>query len=46
LSKPILDALKELISDGIYLKILTKWAVQGGTSYGAITSPVINGASG
>jgi len=40
MSKPILDAMKELISDGVYLKILTKWGVQAG----AITSPAINGA--
>ena len=40
MSKPILDALKELISDGVYVKILTKWGVQAG----AITSPAINGA--
>jgi polar amino acid transport system substrate-binding protein len=40
MSKPILDALKQLISDGTYLKILTKWGVQAG----AITNPVVNGA--
>ena len=40
LSKPILDALQQLISNGIYVKILTKWGVQAG----AITNPVINGA--
>jgi polar amino acid transport system substrate-binding protein len=41
MSKPILDALKKLIADGVYLKILTKWGVQAG----AITDPVINGAT-
>jgi polar amino acid transport system substrate-binding protein len=41
MSKPILDALKKLVADGTYLKILTKWGVQAG----AITDPVINGAA-
>jgi polar amino acid transport system substrate-binding protein len=40
MTKPILDALNELISSGTYKKILTKWGVQGG----AITNPKINGA--
>jgi polar amino acid transport system substrate-binding protein len=40
LAKPLLDAVKQLIADGTYLKILTKWGVQGG----AITNPKINGA--
>ncbi|MGH3498115.1 MAG: ABC transporter substrate-binding protein [Nocardioidaceae bacterium] len=41
MSKPILDALKKLISDGTYKKILDKWGVEAG----AITNPVINGAT-
>jgi polar amino acid transport system substrate-binding protein len=40
MTKPVLDALKELISSGTYKKILTKWGVQGG----AITNPAINAA--
>jgi polar amino acid transport system substrate-binding protein len=40
MAKPILDALKELMSNGTYNAILTKWGVQEG----AITNPVINGA--
>jgi polar amino acid transport system substrate-binding protein len=40
MAKPILDALKELMSNGTYKAILTKWGVQEG----AITNPVINGA--
>jgi len=40
LSKAILDALKKLMADGVYMKLLTKWGVQAG----AITNPVINGA--
>lgn len=40
MAKPILDALKELMSNGTYRAILTKWGVQEG----AITNPVINGA--
>lgn len=39
-AQPVLLAVKELIADGAYTKILTKWDVQAG----AITSPVINGA--
>jgi polar amino acid transport system substrate-binding protein len=42
MTKPILDALNKLISDGVYLQILTKWGVQAG----AITSATINGAVG
>jgi polar amino acid transport system substrate-binding protein len=42
MSKPILDALTKLISTGAYLQILTNWGVEAG----AITTPVINGASG
>ena len=40
MAKPILDALKELISNGTYMNILKKW----GISAGAITNPTINGA--
>jgi polar amino acid transport system substrate-binding protein len=40
LDKPILSALKVLMSDGKYTAILTKWGVQKG----AITNPKINGA--
>ena len=40
MAQPILDAVKQLMSDGVYTAILTKWGVQSG----AITSPVINGA--
>jgi polar amino acid transport system substrate-binding protein len=41
LDKATLAALKELIKNGTYTKILTKWGVQAG----AITSPKINGAT-
>jgi polar amino acid transport system substrate-binding protein len=41
MAKPILDALKLLMANGTYTKILQKWGVQGG----AISSPVINGAT-
>lgn len=37
LDQPILGAIKQLMSDGIYAKILEKW----GTSAGAITNPAI-----
>jgi polar amino acid transport system substrate-binding protein len=40
MAKPILDALKHLMSDGTYTKILDKWGIQ----QGAIKNPVINGA--
>jgi polar amino acid transport system substrate-binding protein len=40
MDKPMLEALKKLISDGTYMKILKKWGVQEG----AIDNPVINGA--
>jgi polar amino acid transport system substrate-binding protein len=40
MAKPILDALKVLMSDGTYKAILTKWGIQAG----AITNPKINGA--
>jgi polar amino acid transport system substrate-binding protein len=42
MARPILDALKLLMSNGTYEAILTKWGVQSG----AITDPVINGAIG
>jgi polar amino acid transport system substrate-binding protein len=41
LQEPVLAALKALIADGTYKKILTKW----GVADGAITDPVINGAT-
>lgn len=41
MAKPILDALKQLIANGTYMKILQKWGVQAG----AIPTPVINGAT-
>jgi polar amino acid transport system substrate-binding protein len=41
MAKPVLAAMKELIANGTYMKILTKWGVQAG----AITNPVINGAT-
>jgi polar amino acid transport system substrate-binding protein len=37
---PVLAALKHLMADGTYAKVLAKWGVQGG----AISNPVINGA--
>jgi polar amino acid transport system substrate-binding protein len=40
MAKPVLAAVKSLMADGTYMKILKKWAVQAG----AITSPKINGA--
>jgi polar amino acid transport system substrate-binding protein len=40
MAKPILDALKELISNGTYMTIMTKWGIQAG----GITNPTINGA--
>ncbi len=40
LTKPILDALTKLMSDGTYMQILQKWGVESG----AITNPQINGA--
>jgi len=40
MTKPILDALKELISNGTYMTILQKYGVQAG----AIKNPTINGA--
>lgn len=41
LAQPFLGAIKDLMSDGIYAKILAKWA----TTQGAISNPVINGAT-
>ncbi|MDX6657044.1 MAG: polar amino acid transport system substrate-binding protein [Solirubrobacteraceae bacterium] len=41
LAKPVLAALKDLIANGKYKEILAKW----GISAGAITTPVINGAT-
>jgi polar amino acid transport system substrate-binding protein len=41
LDKPILDALKQLMSNGQYKSILTKWGIQEG----AIDNPTINGAT-
>jgi polar amino acid transport system substrate-binding protein len=41
MAQPVLAALKQLMSDGTYTKILDKWGVQGG----AISNPTINGAT-
>jgi polar amino acid transport system substrate-binding protein len=41
MAKPVLDALKVLMSNGTYTKILQNWGIQAG----AITNPVINGAT-
>jgi polar amino acid transport system substrate-binding protein len=40
LDQAILAALKDLMADGTYKRILDKWGLQGG----AISNPVINGA--
>jgi polar amino acid transport system substrate-binding protein len=40
MTAPILAALKSLMSDGTYGRILTKWGIQSG----AISTPKINGA--
>jgi polar amino acid transport system substrate-binding protein len=40
MTKPTLDALKELIANGTYTSLLKKWNVQ----QGAIDNPTINGA--
>jgi polar amino acid transport system substrate-binding protein len=40
LSKPILAALKAIIANGEYTKVLSKWGLQSG----AISSPTIDGA--
>ena len=42
MAKPILDALKNLMSTGKYAMILKRWGIQSG----AITNPKINGAIG
>lgn len=39
---PVQAALKQLIADGTYMKILAKWGLQAG----AISTPTINGAIG
>lgn len=41
MTKPVLAALKVLMANGTYVKILTKWGIQAG----AITTPTINGAT-
>jgi len=41
MAQPVLDALKALMSDGTYKKTLDTW----GLADGAITDPVINGAT-
>jgi polar amino acid transport system substrate-binding protein len=41
LAKPILTAVKTLIRNGTYMKILKKWGIQAG----AIKNPKINGAT-
>jgi polar amino acid transport system substrate-binding protein len=41
LAEPIVEALKAMIADGQYKEILTKWGVESG----AITDPVVNGAT-
>lgn len=40
MTQPIFEALKELIANGTYLKIMEKWGIQSG----AIKEPKINGA--
>jgi len=40
MAKPVLGAVKSLMTSGIYLDILKKWGVESG----AITNPTINGA--
>jgi polar amino acid transport system substrate-binding protein len=40
MAKPVLDALKQLMANGTYMKILQKY----GVTAGAINNPVINGA--
>jgi polar amino acid transport system substrate-binding protein len=40
LAAPVLAALKQLMANGTYLRILTKWGIQSG----AISNPKINGA--
>jgi polar amino acid transport system substrate-binding protein len=41
MATPILDALKQLMANGTYMKILKNWGVQ----VGAISTPAINGAT-
>lgn len=41
LAKPLLDAVKAVMKDGTYNKVLTKWGIQAG----AIANPQINGAT-
>jgi len=41
MAQPMLEALKELMSKGTYVRILTKWGIQSG----AISEPKINGAT-
>lgn len=41
MTKPTLAALKALMSDGEYMKILDEWGIQAG----AISNPTINGAT-
>ncbi|HWF36515.1 MAG TPA: ABC transporter substrate-binding protein [Solirubrobacteraceae bacterium] len=41
MAKPVLAALKALMANGTYTKILAKWGIQAG----AITNPTINGAT-
>jgi polar amino acid transport system substrate-binding protein len=41
MAKPVLEALKKLMTDGTYVAILKKWQLQSA----AITNPVINGAT-
>lgn len=40
MAQPLLAAMKHIMADGSYMKILTKWGVQGG----AISNPQINAA--
>jgi polar amino acid transport system substrate-binding protein len=42
MTKPILAALKLLMANGTYTRILSKWGIQSG----AISEPLINGARG
>jgi polar amino acid transport system substrate-binding protein len=42
MTQPVLAAMKKLIADGTYTKILEKWGLQSG----AITEPKVNGAIG
>jgi polar amino acid transport system substrate-binding protein len=42
MTQPVLGAVKALISDGTYAKILAKWGLQSG----ATKAPTVNGATG